>query len=198
MNAQLTNGVYSRHDVDFVYIPVTRCGSTWLRGVFNHNNFKEYQTIDELIPFNDISDIRDKTKLIVLRDPLERLISGMYAPETFDYDTIYSREKIFTNFPTDIHTIPQVEFLKDISLDNAIFIEYKNSADWGPNFNKLLNEMVPNFQEGPVKWNAWSHGTSPKHLLDVAKNNKVIYNNLMDYLKEDQLFFEQVKWHGTN
>jgi hypothetical protein len=201
MKAVITNTVYSRDDVDFVYIPVTRCGSTWLRHVFEHNNFKEYNIIENLTSVNDIPDIKDKIKLIVLRDPLERIISGMYAPEDFDLDTIYSREKIFTNFPTDIHTTPQIEFLKGISLDNAIFIEYKNSPNWGPNFIKLLIKIVPNFKKSPIRWEARVNGSSPKELLDIAKSNNVIYNNMMDYLKEDQLFFEQVNWHkwyGTN
>ena len=62
----------------------------------------------------------------------------------------------------------------------------------------LLRTMVPNYEEGPVKWENWGHGTSPKDLLDIARNDKVIYNNLMDYLKEDQEFFDKVKWHESN
>ncbi len=194
----ITNAIYSRDDVDFVYIPVTRCGSTWLRHVFEHNNFKIYSIIEGLNGTDDIPELKDKTKLVVLRDPLERLISGMYAPEDFDLDTIYSREKIFTNFPTDIHTCPQIDFLKGMSIDKVIYIKYENISTWGPDMYALLKSMVPNFSEGPIKWEAWGTGSSPKHLLDVARNDNVIYNNLMDYLKDDYEFFNQVKWHGTN
>ena len=194
----ISNEVYTRDDVDFVYVPVTRCGSTWLRTVFESNNFSKYQIIEELQELSEFPEVRDKTKLIVLRDPMERLISGMYAPEDFDLDTIYSKEKIFTNFPTDVHTCPQIKFLVGVPIDKAIYIKYENSATWGPEIYDLLKTMIPDFKESPVKWENWGHGSSPKDLLDIARNDKVIYNNLMEYLKEDQEFFDQVKWHESN
>lgn len=194
----ISNEVYTRDDVDFVYVPVTRCGSTWLRTVFESNNFSKYQIIEELQELSEFPKLRDKTKLIVLRDPMERLISGMYAPEDFDLDTIYSKEKIFTNFPTDVHTCPQIKFLVGVPIDKAIYIKYENSATWGPEIYDLLKTMIPDFKESPVKWENWGNGSSPKDLLDIARNDKVIYNNLMEYLKEDQEFFDQVKWHESN
>lgn len=198
MSVIITNGVYTRDDVDFVYVPVTRCGSTWLRSVFRHNKFTEHLVIENIQELQEVPELRDKVKLIVLRDPLERLISGMYAPEDFDLDTIYSREKIFTNFPTDIHTCPQVRFLNGVPTDRAIYIKYENTPTWGFEMHDLLRTMVPNYEEGPVKWENWGHGSSPKDLLDIARNDKVIYNNLMEYLKEDQEFFDKVKWHESN
>jgi hypothetical protein len=58
--------------------------------------------------------------------------------------------------------------------------------------------MVPDFKEGPVEWKCWTDGSSPKHLVDVARNDKDIYNDMMEYLAEDQKFFDQVKWHESN
>lgn len=192
------NAVYSRKDVDFVYIPVTRCGSTWLRSLFEHNNFDCIGTIENLKPLDSFENLRNKTKLIVLRDPLERIISGMYAPEDFDLDTIYSREKIFNNFPTDPHTCTQLQFLNGVNLDDVIYIKYENRSDWGSDMYNLLRPMVPDFKEGPVEWKCWTDGSSPKHLVDVARNDKDIYNDMMEYLAEDQKFFDQVKWHESN
>lgn len=194
----ISNGVYSRDDVDFVYIPITRCGSTWLRRVFAHNNFYVQTCIENLSPLDTFPNLKDKIKLIIMRDPLERLISGMYAPEDFDLDTIYDRSKIFNNFAQDVHTCPQICFLNGVPLDNTVFIKYGHENRWDLQVKKFLNEHVPNFEVGPSDWDPTVIGTSPKHLLDVARNNKEIYNNLMEYLEEDQKFFEQVRWHGTN
>lgn len=193
--ANITNRVYHREDVDFVYIPIPRCGSTWLRHVFEHNKFDTYDTNEGMINLN--SKLNETTKLIVLRDPLEKLISGMCSIENFDLDTIYSRKKIFNNCSADIHTLPQIDFLKDMNIDNAIFVKYESIQTWGPYMYFLLKDIIPNFEEGSQAWFT-PHLLYHQHLLDVVRNNKEIYNNLMEYLKEDQLFFNQVRWHGTN
>lgn len=191
-------GIYYREDIDFIYVPITRCGSTWIRRTLEHNDFARYALPDH-VTTEDVAELKNKTKLIILRDPLERLISGMYAPEEFDVDTIYyNKEKMFANFMSDVHTTPQMHFLRRVVLDKVIYINYENSGQWGANMLTLLNQMIPNFKGAPYVWEHVPGGTSPKHLLKVAKENETVYNNLMDYLKEDQEFFEQVKWHGTN
>jgi hypothetical protein len=194
----IANGVYTRDDVDFVYIPITKCGSTWLKTLFEHNNFKHYLTIEGLQELKEVPELRDKTKLIVLREPLERVISGMYAEENFDLDTIYSREKIFTNFPKDSHTCSMLKYLIGVPLDKTMYFKYENTQSWGVKMQNFLRTIIPDFKENPVTWRNWGHGVSPTTLLDIARNDKVIYNNLMEYLKDDYEFYNKVKWHATS
>ena len=191
----ITNRVYHREDVNFVYIPIPRCGSTWLRHVFEYNKFNTSNTIRGIK--NLSINLNETTKLIVLRDPLEKLISGMCSIENFDLDTIYSRKKIFNNCSVDIHTLLEIDFIKDMNIDNAIFVKYESIQAWGPYMYFLLKDIIPNFKEGSQPWFT-PYPLHHQHLLDVVRNNKEIYNNLMEYLKEDQLFFNQVRWHGTN
>lgn len=191
--------VLVREDVDFVYVPVTRCGSTWLSRTLTFNGFETRFSEPSKGGLGKLK-LAEKQKLIVVRHPLQRLISAIYAAENFDLNILYDKNKIFEVLPTDVHTSTQVSELRNINYKiNSIFIEYHSNNEWGELMQAFMAKHIPDFSGVP---NAWLPAIYPDpekvKLSEKIYSNKKIYDNLMYYLKEDWAFYNKITWHGTN
>ena len=186
-----------REDVDFVYIPLTRCGSTWLSKMLTFNGFETKFTSP---PKGGLGKIKltEKQKLIIFRHPLQRLISAMVSIENFDIKVIYDKNKIYEVLPTDIHTSTQVSALRNINYKtNSTFIEYHSNREWGELMQLYMSKRIPNFMGAPEKWSPVVDPIQTK-LAETIYANKKIYDNLTEYLKEDWDFYNKITWYGTN
>lgn len=108
------------------YVPITKVASTYLRRAlparsFDLYNWCWYQSSDQ--PPNQI----DMNFLVMLRDPVQRWISG--ATEFWsrcrpqqnwqDMDFLSS---LFDQIEFDVHTLPQSDFLTEINLDKTTWL----------------------------------------------------------------------------
>jgi len=189
--------VLAREDADFVYVPLTRCGSTWLSKVLTFNGFETRFTSPSNGGLGKIK-LHEKQKLIVVRHPLQRLISAMVAAENFDLKIIYDKNKIFEILPTDIHTSTQVSALRNINYKiNSTFIEYHSNHEWGELMQLYMSKRIPNFMGAPEKWEPVVNPMQTK-LAETIYSDSKVYDTLMKYLKEDWDFYNKITWYGTN
>lgn len=187
-----------REDLDFVYIPLTRCGSTWLTRMLTFNGFETRFTNPSQGGLGKIK-LDEKKKLIVVRHPLQRLISAMVAAENFDQNILHDKNKIFEVLPTDIHTSTQVSALRNINYKmNSIFIEYHSNREWGELMQSFMDKNVPNFIGAPYKWKPVPNNPMQMRLAEIIYSDRKIYDTLMKYLAEDWDFYNKITWYGTN
>ena len=190
----------TREDVDWVYVRINRCGSTWLTNYLKLNGFAS----------GNPRELKNHHKLIVLREPLERLISGICSINGLAPKFAMQPRKTLNYLITDPHTKPQVEFLQDINLSNCTFIKY--SPIWTENFFDFLNRK--NTTMTVASEDAWFNkpGVEQENeftyiddnikarfsLLQLIKDDQFLNKTVADYLEKDYKLYNSLEWYGTN
>lgn len=189
----------SREDVNFSYVPIFRCGHTWIKSILTLNNFCD---IPKGIAINE------KRKLVILREPLERIISGMFVAQ-FDYDKIFKHKiDLFETLLHDPHTNQQTFFLGKIDstydfikfgpnlknnlinycLDQGIKLSDEGIPDWKLNGNQMRKDE--DFPSAVIP-----HDST---IIDFIRYNKKLSEKFDRYLKDDYNLYNKVRWYGTN
>ena len=108
-------------DRTIVWINVPKCGSSFMQKVFHDFGWSEYKYHHALLK-------TDMDKIIVLRDPVERWISG-FSEYALDHpwiweqiDNDYIWELILSNPVFDDHTQFQHQFVADCNIDNLCYV----------------------------------------------------------------------------
>lgn len=101
-------------DITFVHIP--KNASSFVKGCLINNGWQHSDTL-----------IKSDHYLVVLRDPLERWLSGMAEfmvnSNQLDLDT----QIIFDTITFDDHTEQQLYFLQDVDYLNTTFLKFGNN-----------------------------------------------------------------------
>lgn len=190
----------SRPDVDWAYIRINRTGSSWLTDYLTINGFEN----------NNPRTLRNQHKLVVLREPLERFISGICMYDDLVKKFISQPRQVLIRYENDPHIRPQVDFLKDVDVDNCTFIKY--SPTWVTNIAQFLTEHDTNMHSFPnTEWynKPKFEDASETTLIDQNIKNRFILSNLYhedpfmhklinQYLEKDYKLYSKVKWYGTN
>ena len=193
---------FSREDVDWVYVKINRVGSTWMADYLSANDFIQ----------TDLSSLANHHKLIVLREPLEKLMSGIIFHDSLFKKLIKTPKKVLDDFSEEPHVRLQIKSLKNVDLNNCTFIKY--SREWTKNFDMFLKGRGTKMDVKPPS--VWTNKTTPfeninlhnktidevtrdrfylkKYFDENPKFNKII----MDYLEEDYKLYNKVEWYGTN
>ena len=96
---------------DYMFIPIPKCASSWMKCIFKHSNRINFLQ----------SDIDNPThNVVVLRDPIDRYITGL--AQTIDDENNFGKVDIIEQLWTkpifqSSHLEPQVSFLDGISID---------------------------------------------------------------------------------
>lgn len=190
-------GMCLRHqNVQYAYIPVPRCGSSFLHKFFiNQHNWKPY----------NYKFISNQKFFAVVRDPYERWLSGLWSIANPWHDDIVNKPynllddrslaKLFDDPGcNNHHTMKQNLFYKNLNLNNITFFNFDD-----PKFirnishfikNKLL--LATNFTE---KWHKSDEKTEIRRIVEKNKTN---YNKLMTWLEDDYHFMSKLKFYEAN
>ena len=182
-------------DLMYVYIP--KNASSWTKPNLKDWGWQFY---------NYRTDNLNKTAIVVLRDPVERWLSGIA-----EYFSLYHNHInvpnhnpnllsiIFDKITFDDHTEKQVKFIHGLNTDECIFLWCDDR--YGTNFSKLIQQHL-----GPNKYDQYEY----QHVSEFDRNRryyKTIFQKLLDdnpqYLEkvkqhfaEDYKLIKQVKFYG--
>lgn len=187
----------TRDDVDFVYIPITRCATNWMYSQLMQNKFYK-------IPDDDKHLYAHKKRLVILREPVDRVISGMFI-SFCDLATLENSidQKSFENYLNkDMHTISQLTFLPENEVHNSDRYVYFKFDDSIPDkINEYMNNCGMTLEPGSMMWfdpNDRPIGASSKENREKVYSDPKLLNMFRDYLKEDYKLYNSVEWYGTN
>lgn len=181
----------SREDVDFAYVPIYRSGHNWVAAYLKENGFQSVVK----------ASVHNKRKLVILREPLERIVSGM-AISNFDYNKLFKNKiDLIETLKVDPHTNQQVYFLNKID-ESYDFI--KLGPNLPDNLKKYLSDRgieMPN--ECSMSWSETGSSTrltgiNDKEVVEFIRSNTKLSEKFQKYLKDDYTLYNMVKWYGTN
>jgi len=193
---------YTITDSNFIYLPIPKNSST-----YTFRFLKEIGILGDEINYKK-SDVKSLTKIVILRNPLERWISGCceYTKLHLDEFQPLSNELIkfmISQGSLDSHTLPQTFYLDDIEKNECIFLwlddEYEKSLRklvteqikkpinfWNKTMNPVLYNKTTKFQ---VKIKTYY---KIKKFLEENTNYK---DRLLEYLKSDYELINSIKFY---
>ena len=188
-------------DTDYAFLPIPKNSSTYTENIFRLMCGWE--------DFGNIlyhKNIRDKKKIVTLRDPYKRYVSGLiehfyrngshlkFNDENFQY--------VFNHFAVDTHTELQVIYLNDIDTENCVFL-YMDQ-----NYDKTLRKVIESTIKKPyilhkkknIVVNSTSGNEVKKRMYDsfskYIATNKNKLTLLREYLKPDYELMRQIKFYN--
>lgn len=177
---------FSRDDVDFVYIPTLRCGHNWAKNYLLDHGFVEV----------DHDAVSHKTRLMIIRNPLERILSGMYAIENFDYSLLEgSTDRLLEELSSDPHTSHMINVIPDDGHTDYVFIKFDTDTDYA--FRDFLAERGLDLPEPKMEWQRETMGYSSRKTRAEVFSNNTLTATLMNYLKEDYDFYNNINWYQS-
>jgi hypothetical protein len=187
---------------DYIFIPIPKNASSYTEvilgrqcGMSTHANFIR----------NPMQ--LSKKKIVVLREPYSRYISGLieylYRAEIscdqVDFDDL------FKTFAFDEHTSLQVQFLKDIDTDTCIFL--KLGSSYSIDLAHLIQHKLHIDQKFPGKnfkgfrYNKTSNKPEKVAMLDklteYLDNHEEVVLSLKEYLIPDYNLFNNVQFYNN-
>ena len=187
----------SHIDIDLMYVYIPKNASSWTKPNLQDWGWQFY---------NYHTDGLNKTAIVVLRDPVERWLSGIAEYFTLYHDDVNGieynnglRNIIFDRITFDDHTEKQVKFVQGLDTSKCIFLWCDD--DYRKNFSQLVTERV-----GANRYDQYDFQHVSEQDRD-RKNFKMIFRQLLDnnvqYLKQVQQHFEpdykliqQVEFYG--
>jgi hypothetical protein len=177
----------------YVYIP--KNASSWTKpNLLDHGwEFFNYHT-DQL----------NKPALVVLRDPVERWISGMaeyltlYQPN-FRLSFQETEELIFDRIVFDDHTEKQVKFLQGLDTDRCTFM--RCDENYRSNFSDFISEHYGPNKYARYEYQHVSNDDSDRRRFKllfsrILERESKYVRRLTDYYEDDYKLIEQVKFYG--
>jgi hypothetical protein len=185
---------HPEHDLMYIYIP--KNASSWTKPNLKDWGWEFY---------NYHTDNLNKHALVILRDPVERWISGIAEYLTLYHTDIqsplYETERlIFDRICFDDHTEKQIKFLNGIDTSSCTFMMCDSS--YRANFSKFISERL-----GDNKYHKYAY----QHVSDDCPNRrrfKSIFKKLIDenpkyleavknYYQEDYGLINSIEFYGT-
>ena len=184
----------SHWDSEYMYVYIPKNASSWTKPNLKDFGWEFY---------NYHTDKLHKHALVVLRDPIERWVSGiaeyftLYHPnfDTWAADTF---DLIFDRISFDDHTERQVKFVHGLDTDNCTFFEFNNFRE---NFSSWITE---NYGENKYDRYEFQHVSehSParkkfKEIFNSALQNSKYLEQIKNFYTEYYKLINQVKFYGT-
>ena len=188
---------YAKNDVDEIF--QHRHGENWGSHVVDQNlgllwitkncsSFFRNVTGDNRVDCSTCD-----TTVVVLRDPLERYISGLIHWRTVSTPRVLKSEwmKLCKEgyVHMDVHTIPQARFIKGLDLSKTEF--YLQSDNALQKISKKYNFIWPvDFKENK-KENIKDKFVYERDLIKLLRNNKTYLKLVREHLHEDYMLLDQ-------
>lgn len=175
----------SRPDIDLMYVNIPKNASSWTKPNLLDWSWENYNYHTD--------NLYHKTAMIVLRDPVERWLSGIaeylylyhrdWPAEAFTRNML---DLVFDKIAFDDHTEKQVYFIEGLDLSRCIFFWFDDN--YRERFGRFLAE-----NSMPNKY----HRYAKQHVSDldpVRKNYKEIFTSAINdskYLYQIKEYFKQ-------
>ena len=219
---------WSKPRSDIIYVNIPKNASSWTKpnlidlGWESYNYYRDFDAIERhdnvtaayfSIPYHPQPKRPIMKKaLVVLRDPIERWISGAAEYFTRYHNDMYPNMStaqhsdsifrlIFDRIAFDDHTESQIYFLEDLDINNITF--FWCNETYRENFSKYLATEL----NQPNKYNRYDyqHVSSQdpsrknwKKLFGlVLENNQHYLNAVKEYNKKDYELINAVKFYGN-
>ena len=189
---------------NLAYINIPKNASTWVKSQLLTLDCYEYNYFKNL-------ELAKMPKLVILRDPIERWISGiswymtMYHGKLFDkckddFSQSILMEIITNKINFDEHTTPQMQFLQAVDFDNTTFIKvnhtdrvfckvfskfFKCELGIDNSFDQEKPQHVAKFKAGQNRWVNFFQSVLDQNLI----------NKLNQYYQDDIRLFNKVKFY---
>lgn len=174
----------TQDNYNFAFIPIPKNASSWTYYYFRHYGWKYFQCEND-------SEIENKHKIIILRNPFERYFSGL-AQEifiqklNFNLDNPNDLDKIFSRLYFGLHTRHQSYFVGQLKKDQCYFFNLDN------NFKNNIFEFTKNtLNLEPYIELSENSGTSimdysiKDKIEKIVKGNKNYYRAVENFLSDD-------------
>lgn len=190
----------SHPDTNFMYINIPKNASSWTKLNLKDLGWEFYNYHTD--------NLYHKHALIVLRDPVERWLSGIaeymsqyHANLDAAHISLSFMNLIFERVAFDDHTDLQVLFLQNINLDNCTFI--KCDQDYRVNFSNFLsNREIPNLYSKYDYQHVSSHDTIRTKFKNIFKHaiekEPKYRQQLQQYFNKDYKLIKLVEFYGTS
>jgi hypothetical protein len=155
--------------------------------------------------YNFHTDNLNKHALVILRDPVERWVSGI-AEYLALYHTdmqapFYETERlIFDRITFDDHTEKQVKFLEGIDTDNCTFMMC--DGKYRENFSKFIAEHLGDnkyhkYEYQHVSENCPTRSRFKRVFQTLVNNNPKYLERIKHHFADDYELIKQVKFYAT-
>lgn len=182
---------------NYAYIPIPKCASTWTTKYLSDGlGWKVSRDID------NICDLKVR-KIVVLREPMSRWISGMAQYLTMHHPRtlLHSRELvefIFKRIDFDDHTMPQVNYLHGLDSDEIVFFKFDNDLE--NNVKYYIKDCTDEKYDEPVFRNDTPadgfKAYANQKLKILLESNEQWKNNVLQYYKDDINLYGSVVFYG--
>jgi len=193
---------------DYIFIPIPKNASS-----YTENILKLQCGVTTKVPDNFITNPiqLSKKKIVVLREPYKRYISGLLeylyraqiSSDQVDFDDL------FKTFAFDEHTSLQVQFLKGIDTDTSIFL--KLGSSYSIDLAHLIQHKLHIDQKFPGgEFTGWRYNrtynrtsTRPEKvamldkLTEYLDNHEEVVLSLKEYLIPDYNLFNNVQFYNN-
>lgn len=203
--------IHTDHDIgfcktgvnsDYIFIPIPKNASSHTEVILENQ-------CDIGIEDNFILNqgLLSKKKIVVLREPYSRYISGLLEylyRAKIKHDQV-DFDDLFKKFTFDEHTSLQVDFLKDIDTDSCIFL--KLGSNYSIDLSHLIQHKLHVDQKFPGKnFKGFKYNKtidSPKkiamlnRLTEYLDNHEEIMLSLKEYLIPDYNLLNSVRFYNN-
>jgi hypothetical protein len=196
---------YAQDNFSLMWIPIEKNASKIIRSALVPNGFNEYN-------FHELKKYHVPT-VVILRDPIERWISGLVEYLLSVYlDTKQSLNNVtrhnitpdivFEQIAFDAHTFPQSWFLKDLGPQcDFIWFDEKEKSQLIPTISKYFS------QKGIA--NSWQSKDYPyvvdkdivqkqqltQQYTDLLQNNSALLQKVENFYAEDYELINSIKFY---
>ena len=180
----------------YVYIP--KNASSWTKPNLLDHGW-------EFFNYHKDYDCANKSALVVLRDPVDRWLSGIA-----EYLTLYqpnfsllfqeTEELIFDRIVFDDHTEKQVKFLQGLNTDRCTFMMCDD--DYSNNFSEFIAKHYGANRYAHYEYQHVSKDNDERRRFKilfkrVLEREPKYLKRLIDYYEEDYQLIQQVQFYGT-
>lgn len=182
-----------------MYVHIPKNASSWTKP-----NLKDWGW--EFYNYHYDTPVKIKTPIVVLRDPVERWVSGvaeyfaLYHP-TFS-KTYFSPpllDVVFDKITFDDHTEKQVNFIHNLDTDKCIFLWC--DKNYRADFSNLIKEHIGDNKYDRYDYQHVSdHSPERKRFKEIFKEqlqNSKYLEQVKQHFVEDYKLIESVKFYGT-
>lgn len=188
----------SHPNVDLMYVHIPKNASSWTKPNLQDWGWEFY---------NYHTDKLNKPALIVLRDPVDRWLSGIAEYFTLYHPLMSSGhftqsvfDLVFDRVTFDDHTEKQVKFIQGLDTDQCTFMMC--DKNYRTNFSTFIKEHLGTNKYDNYEYQHVSENSPERRQFKMLFNEAIAdrpkyLQRIKDHFDEDYRLIEQVKFYGT-
>ena len=188
----------SRPNTDWMYVNIPKNASSWTKPLLLEQKFEFY---------NYHSDkLYHKKALVVLRDPVDRWLSGIAEYFTLYYPHMAAGhftpsvfDLVFDRVTFDDHTEKQVKFIQGLDTDHCTFMMCDDK--YRQNFSNFVRERMGDNRYDRYEYQHVSDDSPERRQFKILLNEAMLdrpkyLEQIKNYFAADYRLIEQVKFYG--